>query len=212
MSFPTDQGPGPTTWAAWAPNIEVCIISKLGRAPAVAYQDIAPSDGDRHPQPNIAVHSTRHCVVITSGSAPVMAAPPATDGDHLRLNYVPESAPPGLRFRGARGGRPEVLRRSDLGRPRGPSTPNPGRFRHPTGSDWPLRCSGVAICTTVLIQYPPFETVALGHQSLGSRMDDPLSGSPAGRRQASRGGSTVSHDWLSLSDAQLYRSVPSYSS
>ena len=50
---------------------------------------------------HIAVHSTRHCVVITSCSAPVMAAPPATDGDHLKLNYVLESAPPGLRFRGA---------------------------------------------------------------------------------------------------------------
>ena len=98
MSFPTEQGPGPTTWAAWAPNIEVCIISKLGRAPAVAYQDIAPSDGDRHPQPNIAVHSTRHCVGITASSASVMAAPPATDGDHLRLKYVLKSALRGLFF------------------------------------------------------------------------------------------------------------------
>ena len=61
--------------------------------------DIAPSDGYRHPQPASAVHSTRHCVGITSSSAPVMAAPPATDGDHLRLNYVLESALRGLTFR-----------------------------------------------------------------------------------------------------------------
>ena len=54
--------------------------------------DIAPSDGYRHPQPASAVHSTRHCVGITDSSAPVMAAPPATDGDHLRLKYVLKSA------------------------------------------------------------------------------------------------------------------------
>ena len=39
---------------------------------------------------------------IMSGSAPVTAAPPATDGDHLRLKYVLKSAPPGVNFRGAR--------------------------------------------------------------------------------------------------------------
>ena len=60
--------------------------------------DIAPSDGYRHPQPASAVHSTRHCVGITSGSAPVMSAPPATDGDHLRLKYVLKSALRGLFF------------------------------------------------------------------------------------------------------------------
>ena len=49
---------------------------------------IAPSDRDRHPQPASTVHSTRHCVVITSSSAPMMAAPPPTDGNHLRLKYV----------------------------------------------------------------------------------------------------------------------------
>ena len=75
------------------------IISKLGRAPAGACQTSAPSDGDRHPQPASAVHSTRHCVGITSSSAPVMAAPPATDGDHLRLKYVLKSALRGLIFR-----------------------------------------------------------------------------------------------------------------
>ena len=92
MSSPTAQAPNPTTWAAWAPNVEVYINSKLGRAPAGACQTSAPSDGDRHPQPASAVHSTRHGVGITSDSAPVMAAPPATDGDHVRFNYVPESA------------------------------------------------------------------------------------------------------------------------
>ena len=63
----------------------------------------------------------------------------------------------------------------------------------------------------VLQAMHPFETVALAppEESLGSRMDDPLSGSPAGRRQASRGGSTVSYDRLSLYNARLYRSVPS---
>ena len=62
----------------------------------------------------------------------------------------------------------EALRRSDLGRPRGPVTPNPGRFRRPTGSDRPLRCSGVAICTTVLVQWPPFETVARASRASGA--------------------------------------------
>ena len=38
MSSPTAHGPKPTTWAAWAPNTEVYIISKLGRAPAGACQ------------------------------------------------------------------------------------------------------------------------------------------------------------------------------
>jgi len=38
------------------------------------------------------------------------------------------------------------------------------------------------------------------------------SGGPAGRRQASRGGATVSHDRRSLSDARLHRSVASVSS
>ena len=37
MSPPTAQAPEPTTWAAWAPNTEGYIISKLGRAPAGAY-------------------------------------------------------------------------------------------------------------------------------------------------------------------------------
>ena len=98
------QAPSSTTWAAWAPILRCKYIVNL---------DVRPRTPARHrserrrspPQPVSAVHSTRHCVVITSSSAPVMAAPPATDGDHLRLNYVPESAPPGLRFRGARGGR-----------------------------------------------------------------------------------------------------------
>ena len=172
--------------------------------------DIAPSDGYRHPQPASAVHSTRHCVGITSSSAPVMAAPPATDGDHLRLKYVLKSALQGLFFEQSRRPRrpAKALRRSDLGRPRGPVTPHPGRFRHPTGSVRPPRYSGVAICTTVLVQWPPFETVAACEQSLGSRMDDPFSGGPTGRRQASRGGSTVSYNQLSLSNARLHRSVP----
>ena len=61
-----------------------------------------------------------------------------------------------------------ALRRSDLGRPRGPLTPNPGRLRRPTGSDRPLRCSGVAICTTVLVQWPPFETVARASRASGA--------------------------------------------
>ena len=93
MSSPTAQAPEPTTWAAWAPNIEVYIISKLGRAPAGAYQTSAPSDGDRHPQPASAVHSTRHCVGITSSRAPVMAVPPATDGDcgHCARSTAPAS-------------------------------------------------------------------------------------------------------------------------
>ena len=102
MSSPTAQAPELSTWAAWAPNYEVQVYSQLGRAPPGACQASAPSDGYRHPQPAIAVHSTRHCVGITSRSAPVMAAPPATDGDHLRLKYVPKSAPPGVNFRGAR--------------------------------------------------------------------------------------------------------------
>ena len=67
-------------------------------APTRHCSETVPSDRYRHPQPASAVHSTRHCFVITSRSATVMAAPPATDDDHLRLRNALESAPPGLRF------------------------------------------------------------------------------------------------------------------
>ena len=67
------------------------------RAPTRHRSETVPSDGYRHPQPDSAVHSTRHCFGITSRSATVMAAPPATDDDHLRLHNALESAPPGLR-------------------------------------------------------------------------------------------------------------------
>ena len=66
--------------------------------PSRRLRDIAPGDGYRYLQPANVVHLTLHCFDITPGVALDEPAPPAVHGDHLRLRYVLESAPPGVRL------------------------------------------------------------------------------------------------------------------